>query len=206
MCRPIHKEYIVRNLSLLTIALASTVALSGCVVPGPGYAPQQRATQYNSYAPQPQQQPTYGYSQPQSQGYQQPQSYQQNQNYQQQQNVQYGVVTSVRPVVVQGEAQQQAPIGALLGAVAGGVVGNQMGKGRGHVVGAVAGAALGGLAGNAIQHNMQANNNTQNALEITVRLRNGSNVVVTQSPDQQFNAGDRVSVVQNDDGSSTVSH
>ncbi len=181
-----------RNLSLVTIAFSSSLALSGCVVPaGGGYAPQP-APQYG------------GYSQPAPAPYYPQQNTGYPQNYQQQQNAQYGVVVSVRPVVIQGSGQPQAPIGALIGAVAGGVVGNQLGKGRGHVVGAVAGAALGGLAGNAIQQNAAANSG-QNALEIVVRLRNGSNVVVTQVADQQFSPGDRVTVYQNADGSSSVS-
>ena len=161
-----------RNVGILTIALASTVALSGCIVPGPaGYAP-----------------PNTGYQQPQ-----------------QQSNVQYGVVTSVRPVAVQVGSQGQPPVGALLGAIAGGVLGNTMGKGNGHIVGAVAGAALGGLAGNAVQQQTEANY-AKAGLEITVRLNNGASVTVSQADDQRFNPGDRVAVIQNPDGSSTVSH
>lgn len=118
------------------------------------------------------------------------------------QTTQFGVVTNVRQVAIQG-SQSTLPIGALLGAVAGGALGSTVGGGSGKIVASVAGAALGGYAGNMVQSRQQGS--SQTGLEVTVRLANtGSTVVVTQAADQQFNIGDRVRVVSDANGRSYV--
>ena len=85
------------------------------------------------------------------------------------QTVQFGVVTNVRPVTIQGNS---TAVGTTTGAVVGGAV-------------------AGGMAGNAIQGNASA----RPGAEITVRLDNGQTIAVIQegSPDA-FRSGDRVRV------------
>ena len=65
--------------------------------------------------------------------------------------------------------------GAVAGAVIGGVLGNQVGSGDGKKAATVAGAVAGGFAGNAIEKNMN-----QTWYDVTVRMTDGRQTVVTQ--------------------------
>ncbi len=65
--------------------------------------------------------------------------------------------------------------GAVAGAIVGGLLGNQVGSGDGKTAATVAGAVVGGIAGNAIEKNA---NHTW--YDISVRMSDGRQVVVTQ--------------------------
>jgi outer membrane lipoprotein SlyB len=66
--------------------------------------------------------------------------------------------------------------GAVAGAIIGGVLGNQIGSGDGRTAATVVGAVAGGVVGNNIEKN-----SNQNWYDISVRMSNGSQVVVTQN-------------------------
>jgi len=101
------------------------------------------------------------------------------------QTVKTGVVESVRAVKLEGT---KSPVGTI----GGGAVG---------AIAAVIGAVAGGLAGSAAEEAVTR----KNALEITVKLDGGGLVAIVQEADEQFNAGDRVRIVENG-GTSRVSH
>ena len=176
-----------RHINLLTVALVSVFALEGCAG-GMGGVAGNGMGNYPTQSPQYGNQ--YGNAQYGNSSYAQPT-----------QTSQAGVITNVRQVAMQS-SQSGLPIGALLGAAAGGALGSTMGQGNGKIAAAVAGAALGGYAGNMMQAQQQGA--TQAGLEITVRLNTGNTVVVTQAANQQFNIGDRVSVVNDANGTSYV--
>jgi len=101
--------------------------------------------------------------------------------------VTYGVIVSMRGVVVQG--QGGGGVGTLAGAAAGGVAGSFIGGGaRSNVLGAIGGAVLGGLAGNAIEGGMSQGN----AVEFIIREDSGQTISVVQTNEENFRPGDRV--------------
>lgn len=114
------------------------------------------------------------------------------------QTVKTGVVESVRAVKLEGT---KSPVGTIAGGAVGGIAGSSIGGGRGSMIGAVLGAVAGGLAGSAAEEAITR----KNALEITVKLDGGGLVAIVQEADEQFNAGDRVRIVENG-GTSRVSH
>ncbi|MFT4171264.1 MAG: glycine zipper 2TM domain-containing protein [Rhodocyclaceae bacterium] len=110
-----------------------------------------------------------------------------------------GVITGVRQVQLEGT---KTPIGTGAGAVVGGVAGSTVGQGKGQIVGAVLGAVVGGLAGAAAEEGLTR----ENALQLTVKLDNGENLIVVQEMGKDtFATGDRVRVVQSG-GKTRVSH
>lgn len=108
------------------------------------------------------------------------------------QEVQFGVVESVTPVVIEGHTE--AGVGAGAGALVGGVAGSNIGRGRGAIVGSVLGAVAGGVAGQAIEK--QATQ--KQGQEITVRLTSGRLMSVVQevANGQFFKPGDQVKLLQ----------
>jgi outer membrane lipoprotein SlyB len=102
--------------------------------------------------------------------------------------VELGTVTSVRVVNIEGQR-------TALGTVGGGLVGGAAasgGKGVGGAVVQAAGAVAGAVVGQAVEE--AATRRT--AQEISVRLDNGSTVMVTQEADSGlFQDGDRVRVI-----------
>jgi outer membrane lipoprotein SlyB len=109
-----------------------------------------------------------------------------------------GVVESVRSVKLEGT---KSPVGTIAGGAIGGIAGSSVGGGRGSAIAAVIGAVAGGLAGSAAEEVATR----KNAYEITVKLDGGGLVAIVQEADEQFNAGDRVRIVENG-GTSRVSH
>jgi outer membrane lipoprotein SlyB len=105
----------------------------------------------------------------------------------------YGVVQSIDLVRQQGTSGIGA--GAIVGAVVGGVLGNQVGKGDGRTAATVLGAAGGAYAGNEIQKRNQPGQQAD-AVQLQVRLTDGSYISVTQDTAADIRVGDRV-VVQN---------
>jgi len=114
------------------------------------------------------------------------------------QTVKTGVVESVRSVKLEGT---KSPVGTIAGGAIGGIAGSSVGGGRGSAIAAVIGAVAGGLAGSAAEEVATR----KNAYEITVKLDGGGLVAIVQEADEQFNAGDRVRIVENG-GTSRVSH
>jgi outer membrane lipoprotein SlyB len=102
--------------------------------------------------------------------------------------VEVGVVTNVRPVTIEGKNTN-------LGTFGGAVVGSAAASGGRGVTGAIAqasGAVVGAVAGQAVEEVATR----KNAQEITVRLDDGSTVVVTQEASTGFfQDGDRVRIL-----------
>lgn len=105
------------------------------------------------------------------------------------QNVNYGTITRIRPVTIDGH--EGIGVGAVGGAVLGGIAGSTVGGGTGRYLGAAAGALGGGLLGNTIENRATR----QKGIEIEVKLENGQRVSVVQSADQAFSVGQRVRIV-----------
>lgn len=114
------------------------------------------------------------------------------------QTVKMGVVESVRPVKLEGT---KTPIGTATGAAVGGIAGGSVGNGRGSAVGAVLGAVVGGIAGAMAEEGITR----KDAFEITVKLDSGALVAIVQEADEQFQAGDKVRLIEGGDAT-RVSH
>ena len=114
------------------------------------------------------------------------------------QTVKMGTVESVRPVKIEGT---KSPVGTGTGAVVGGVAGSTMGGGRGQVLTTVIGAVVGGIAGSAAEEGLTRTD----GVEVTVELDKGGMIAVTQEADEQFEAGDRVRILEGG-GVTRVSH
>jgi outer membrane lipoprotein SlyB len=110
------------------------------------------------------------------------------------QTVQYGTVVGVRTVRLQGGNGNQVA-GAVAGGIAGAVVGNQFGKGSGNALMTGAGAVGGAMLGS----QMAGGSTNRLAHQWTVRLDNGRTVEVIQD-NRQFRIGQRVQVVQTENG------
>ncbi len=106
------------------------------------------------------------------------------------QTVRLGTVESVREVEIEVD---EAGVGTVAGAVVGGVAGSSIGGGRGSIISGVVGAVVGGVAGNLAEKNLRRTR----GLEITVKLRNGELVAITQAYEQgdDFRAGDPVRIL-----------
>ncbi|WP_415896561.1 glycine zipper 2TM domain-containing protein [Neptuniibacter sp. QD72_48] len=106
------------------------------------------------------------------------------------QQVQYGVVQSAIPVVIEGTA---GVVGGATGAVVGGIAASNVGGGSGKDIATVLGAVAGGVAGKKAEEMLTR----AQGQEITVRLDNGNMVSIVQEMDggPAFAAGDRVRVL-----------
>lgn len=114
------------------------------------------------------------------------------------QTVKTGVVESVRQVKLEGT---KTPIGTIAGGAIGGIAGSSVGHGNGSAIVAVIGAVIGGIAGSAAEEGLTR----KDALEITVKIDGGAMVAIVQESTEQFNAGDKVRLIQNG-GTTRVSH
>ena len=114
------------------------------------------------------------------------------------QTVRMGVVESVRAVKLEGT---KTSIGTAAGAAVGGIAGSTIGEGKGSAVGAVIGAVAGGLAGSAIEEVVTR----KDALEITVKLDNGSLVAIVQEATESFTPVEKVRLIESG-GTTRVSH
>ena len=114
------------------------------------------------------------------------------------QNVQYGTVTGVRNVLIENA---ESGVGTIAGGVIGGVAGGEVGGGRGRVVASVLGSVLGGVIGSKIDKNVQ----TKQGIEVTIRLRDGNTVAISQLADEKFRTGDSVKVLTSN-GRARVTH
>ncbi len=114
------------------------------------------------------------------------------------QTIRKGVVESVRSVKLEGT---NTPVGTAAGAVIGGVAGSTVGDGKGSAIAAVIGAVAGGLLGSAAEEGLTR----KDALEITVKLDNGSLVAIVQEATEKFAPGDSVRLIESG-GVTRVSH
>ncbi len=105
------------------------------------------------------------------------------------QSVRLGTVVSQRMVTIQ--PGKPGAVGVLGGAVAGAALGHTMGQGGGNSAATALGAVAGAAAGNAIENKAE----TQNGVEITIRLDSGYVIAVTQGADELFQTGERVQVL-----------
>ncbi len=105
------------------------------------------------------------------------------------QTVRLGTVESLREVRIQ--PGKPGAVGVLGGAVAGAAVGHAMGQGGGNSAATALGALAGAVAGEAVQNQAE----TQNGIEITLRLDSGYVIAVTQGADEKFQVGERVQVL-----------
>lgn len=105
------------------------------------------------------------------------------------QSVEYGTITGIRRVNLEGSSTG----GSLVGAAAGGLLGNQIGGGSGRTAATVGGALLGAAAGSHVGQNVTS----RPGLEISVRLDSGGTIAVVQevNPREPFGVGERVRVV-----------
>lgn len=99
-----------------------------------------------------------------------------------------GVVEAVREVEVKGKG---TGVGAVAGGVIGGVAGHQVGGGRGKTLMTVIGAVGGAIAGNELEKKQK----TSKQWQVTVRLENGREQVVTLAQQPPWRAGDHVRLV-----------
>ncbi|KJZ14065.1 MULTISPECIES: glycine zipper 2TM domain-containing protein [Halomonas] len=107
------------------------------------------------------------------------------------QNVQFGTITALRRVQIQGESSAGGILGTGGGAVIGGLLGNQVGGGSGRTIATAAGAIGGAVAGNQIEKGV----NRTDAWEMEIRKDSGQTVVVVQKADQAFQVGQRVRLI-----------
>jgi outer membrane lipoprotein SlyB len=107
------------------------------------------------------------------------------------QTVRVAVVESVRDVVLDRE---RSGVGTLAGAAIGGVAGSSIGKGNGSTIGAIGGSVLGGVIGQAIEDSTAR----VPAVEITVRLADGTLVAIVQEAGStRLRVGDAVRLLSN---------
>jgi outer membrane lipoprotein SlyB len=103
--------------------------------------------------------------------------------------VQDATVLSSRPVVIDGS---QSGVGGVAGGVTGAIAGSSVGGRREGAVVGVLGAVAGAVIGNAVERSATR----EDALEITVQLRNGERRAIVQAKGAEtFNSGDPVILV-----------
>ncbi|HWA08901.1 MAG TPA: hypothetical protein VG838_05475 [Opitutaceae bacterium] len=108
-------------------------------------------------------------------------------------HIEYGTVQKATPVVVGG---QSTAIGTYGGAATGGAAASGVGHGAGTNLAEAGGAVAGAVAGQAVEEAV-----TRKAgLTLTIKLDDGSTVVVTQASPPAFNPGDRVAVTSGPGG------
>ena len=99
-----------------------------------------------------------------------------------------GVIEAVREVDVRGK---NTGVGAVAGGVIGGVAGHQVGGGNAKTLMTVIGAVGGAIAGNELEKKQK----TTQQWQVTVRLENGHEQVVTLAQQPPWRAGDHVRLV-----------
>lgn len=106
-----------------------------------------------------------------------------------------GTVISLRKVEIKPES---STAGTALGAVGGGLLGSMFGGGHGKYLTTAAGAVAGGVAGNAIA------SRTEDGIEYTVKLDNGSTISITQGTTPAISVGQRVLIINSNKGRSRI--
>ena len=108
------------------------------------------------------------------------------------QQVQYGVVESAIPVVIEGN--RQGIVGTGAGTIIGGLAGSTVGKGRGAEISAVLGAVVGGIAGSSLEEGLTR----AQGQEITVQMEDGRVLSIVQEVEEEnfFRPGDRIRLLR----------
>jgi outer membrane lipoprotein SlyB len=99
-----------------------------------------------------------------------------------------GVIEAVRAVEIKGKG---SGVGAAAGGLIGAVAGHEVGGGRGKTLATVLGAVGGAIAGNEIEKKQK----TTTQWQVTVRLENGHEQVVTLAQQPPWREGDHVRLV-----------
>jgi len=112
--------------------------------------------------------------------------------------VYYGTVLNVADVQIQTETK--GVVGGIAGAVLGGVVGSTIGGGSGRAVATTVGALGGAAAGSKAEEKM----NIKPGVELEVEFDDGRLMVIVQEKDDEYAVGDRIRVVEAQDGTLRV--
>lgn len=107
------------------------------------------------------------------------------------QTVEYGTITEIRTVNVEGDNATATSISTVGGGVAGGFLGSLIGSGSGRTLATVGGALLGTAAG----YGGSKLATRQNGYELTINLDSGETIAVTQGTDISFAKGQKVRVL-----------
>jgi len=103
------------------------------------------------------------------------------------QRLEYGTVQQLNPVVVEGDRGQ---IGLYGGGITGAAAGGGVGHGVGRDLARAGGAVVGAVTGQAVEEALTR----REAMELVIRMENGSTVVLTQVEPPVVAVGDRVGV------------
>lgn len=98
-----------------------------------------------------------------------------------------GVVVTVKEIDQEGKG---SGLGVVAGGVAGGVLGNQVGNGSGRDLATIAGIFGGAIAGNKIEEKIKKTR----VYEVTVKMENGEERVISSKTVPGVMAGDKVKV------------
>ena len=112
--------------------------------------------------------------------------------------VYFGTVLNVADVQIQTETK--GVVGGIAGAVLGGVVGSTIGGGSGKAVATTAGAVGGAAAGSKIVEKSKI----KPGVELEVEFDDGRLMVIVQEKDDEYAVGDRIRVVEAQDGTLRV--
>ncbi|MBN2706518.1 MAG: glycine zipper 2TM domain-containing protein [Deltaproteobacteria bacterium] len=108
-------------------------------------------------------------------------------------SVYYGTIIELREVTIEGE---NSGAGGVLGGITGGIAGSTVGSGRGRVLATLGGALAGAAAGTLLEQE----SSTKTALEFTIELDNGRLLAVVQENDGHYRVGDRVRLLESENG------
>lgn len=110
------------------------------------------------------------------------------------QTTEAGRIVSLTPVDIEGNDSR---IGTVVGAVAGGLAGRQIGGGTGSDIMTVVGAVAGGYAGTKVAEGTAR----ADGVKIGIKMDDGREISIVQEleENEQFQVGERVSVVYNGD-------
>ncbi len=112
--------------------------------------------------------------------------------------VYYGTVLNVADVQIQTETK--GVVGGIAGAVLGGVIGSTIGGGSGRAVATTVGALGGAAAGSKAEEKFK----TKPGVELEVEFDDGRLMVIVQEKDDEYAVGDRIRVVEAQDGTLRV--
>jgi outer membrane lipoprotein SlyB len=112
--------------------------------------------------------------------------------------VYYGTILNVADVKIQTETKGVA--GGIAGAVLGGVIGSTIGAGGGRDIAIAAGGLGGAAAGSKAEEKLKI----KPGVELEVEFDDGRLMVIVQEKDDEYAVGDRIRVVEAQDGTLRV--
>ena len=106
------------------------------------------------------------------------------------QEVEFGVVLSTKPVIIEG---RRTDWGELSGVIIGGIAGSSVGEGKGQEIATTLGAIGGAVVGSVAEERATR----AQGLELTVKMDSGKTLSIVQEVDEinQFQKGQRVRVL-----------